>query len=440
MNRTALCFALLATTLAGCGGSSSSSSGRSAAAAPVTSTPPAPTPLIDVHGELVSAPASGGGTALAFLQDGAAAALEVVDPTALLAAGVHEGFTLVLSGDALPNTGGRTALAGAVRVGAFRADDVVTLGRLLPGFPGVAFVDLTSETWVPDGPLAAALLAAPLDRPVYVTGRADPTRPPTQVGPILEVTSWRPAVTVSWEHTTPLLGSESFTVDDLQATGAYRTESGMVRGPAFQTARGAGRRLPAGVLSDLQARVAAADLRAQPSTFQPPRIFPDHPTTTLRLEDAQGAVTVTIWAGATVPPAVDALVQALAALPATVPTFRGIEQGDTSQIVQAGAEAARDQGAWAGLWGRHVGGRPLPPAVDFTREVAVGVFDGQRPSTGWTVEVTQVTRIGPHLHLTVVHTPPPGRPFAVPTAPYHFVAVDRAGATGDLWAEGVRLP
>ena len=401
---------------------------------------PAPTPLRDVHGELVAVPAHAGGQLLAFLPDGAPEALELEDPSALLAAQLHEGHALVVTGDARSNAGGRSSLSRALAIGAFQVDDFVGAGRVLSGFPGLAFVDAQGTSWVPDGPLAAALLATPLDRPLYVTGRVDTTRGATQVGQFLIVTSWRTTTTLSWTFEQPLLGTDAFTVEDLEGSGAYHTRSSHLRGPLLADTSGAGRQLGSTLLSDLRARVSAATLRAQPRIFQPAQLNPDHPTTTLELEDAQGAVTITIWAGAALPAPLSDLVAALAALPGAVPTFRTIELGQTSLIQRAGAEAARDQAAWAGLWGRHVGGRPLPPQVDFAREVAVGVFDGLRLTGGFAVEVAQVLRIGPHLHLQVVHTAPGGIVAGGMTAPCHFVAIDRKGAGGELYVGGQRLP
>ncbi len=434
--------ALVAPALvAGCGGGSASAS-RASTAAPVstgTTGTPTTTPLADVHGELVSVPALTGGQALAFLVDGAQAPFEVVDPAPLAAAGLHEGFTLVVSGDEEANAAGRTSLARAVRVTAFAADDLVTGGRLKAGASGVTFEDMRGRTFTPDGPLAAALLASPVDRPLFVTGRVDASR---SVPPVLTVTSWRAAATLSWTAFKPLLGHDAFHVDDLGVTGAYRTDSFMVGFPSNVETRGSGRRLPAGVLADLQGRVALADLRALPSTFQPPQVYPDHPTTTLRYADAQGEVTITIWAGASVPPALDGLVQALAALPATVPTLRPITGGDTSQITTAGVEVARDDGEWGSLLGRHVfPGRPYLYPIDWTREVAVGAFDGQRSTGGYTIEVEDVVKIGPHLHLVIGRTSPGPVATTVLTAPYHFVAIDLAGAVGAaFYAEGARLP
>jgi hypothetical protein len=400
---------------------------------------PASRPLADVHGELVTVPALAGGRALAFLEDGATDALELADPAVFTSADLHEGFTLSLSGDARPNAGGRSGLAEAAQVTGFVVDDRALGGAIKQRRPGLVFEGNDAQSYIADGPLAAALLAHPVDRPVYVTGRIDPARP-TSGGPTLIVTSWRPTTTIAWESVRPLLGDTTFTVDDLDGTGACRVRGFEVspNGPPLEP-RGSARRLPASVLTDLRARVAAAALRTQPASFQPPQLYPGNPSITLRLVDAQGEVAVTVMGGSSPPPEVSALLQALQSLVPTLPTFRGLDRGDTSQIAQAGAEAARDDSAWGSLLARHVGGRPFIHFVDFPREVGVGVFDGQRPTGGFELEVVDAARIGPNVHLQVKRTSPGPIAPTVLTAPYHLVAVDLGGG-GDLYADGARVP
>ncbi len=404
-------------------------------------TPMATRPLAQVHGELVTAPALvGGASVLAFLPDGAPAPLEVLDLAPFTAAKLHEGFTLVLDGEASTNRTGATALAEGVRATAVVADDVVIGARLKANLIGVSLLDQDQRDWTPVGPLAAALLAHPLDTPVVVCGRADPMQQ-VSVGTALVVTEWRPATQLTWTNVKPLLGQDTLTVLDLDGTCAWRTASvDAGRGSLVET-RGRGLRLDAraggGLAADLRARVTAAALRTLPAQFVPPQLFPDHPLQIVSLTDQTGTVEVTVYAGATVPPALDALLTSLGALPATLPCFRSIEEGPFSNIQTAGAETARDLQAWGSLLARHVGGRPAIPMVDFPREVAVGVFDGPRPSSGFSIEVTDSLRIGPHVHLLVVHRPPPGRPIPTPTAPFHLVAVDLTGGV-DLFVEGVK--
>lgn len=445
MHRFSLLMLMIAPVAwSGCGGGSSSSS-RPGAAAAVTSsttggtTSGSTTTLVDVHGELVTVPALAGGAALAFLQDGATSAREVFDPAALVAAGLHEGHSLVLSGAVRTNGAGRSALLEALDVSAFLVDDLVGGGQLRAGVPSAGFEHAGGAVYHPMGPLAAALVASPPDRPVFVTGRVLPG-PRTQVGQPLTVTSWRPAVRLSWVHTTPLIGFSSFRIDDLEGAGAYRVHSfSAVRPSGRQDIRGDGRQLDATVLADLRARLTAANLSALPSSFQPPQVFPDSPITTITYEDAQGEVSILIRAGATLPPAFDALVQLLAALSTEVPTFVGLEQGVFSDITQPGAEAARDLTAWTALWARHAPRAPRP-TVDFTRKAVVGVFDGQRPTGGFDIEIVGLTRIGPVIHLDVKRTSPTGVGSAVLTWPYHLVEIDLGGQPADFQVEGVRLP
>ncbi len=410
-------------------------------------TAPAVTPVVDLHGTLVLAPTHAGGETLAFLGDGATEAHEVVDPAALAAAGARPGRTLVVSGDAEPNVAGATALAGALRVVTFALDDVaVTARRPAQQAAGVvAVVDVEGVRWELTGPLAAAVAAAPADRPLRVTGRLDATHTPSVRGARgLVATSWRATATVSLRAAGGLLGlDETFAVDDLPASGAWRLRHDMVAaqpGTALRQGRG---RLETGVRADLEGRVAAADLRAQPTVFQPTFPILDAPTTTLAFADAQGDVSIRIEAGATLPAPVDALVQALRALAQTRTTFRTLERGGFSGEAQERTVVVRDAAAWQALWAQHAGTGPgavTAPQVDFTRQLVVGVFLGRKPSGGYAVEVQRLERDGRDVLLAVQRTAPaPGAIVTtVLTAPFHLVVVDHHGATGDVFVDGVR--
>lgn len=392
-------------------------------------------PVTSLHGTLVAAPTHLGATTLAFLPDGARDALELADPSALVAAGAVEGDSLLASGDRRANAGGRTALAEALALAGFALDEVVLSGRVATGFPGAAFV-VGQQAYDAQGPLAAALLAHPVDRPVRVWGRIDPNAQ-SQVGRLLHVHAWRPAVELSLASTRPLLGHDRFDVLDLEGAGGWALDAFELVGRTPEVRKATGRSLDAAVLADLRARLAAADLRNQPSTFQPTPIYPGHPTESLRFADAQGEVTVTIWGGAAVPAEVADLVQALRAASGLVPALRPLEVGDQSQIAAPEVTLARDAGAWAGLWGRHVGGRPLPPDVDFRRDLALGVFDGQRPSGGFAIEVAALEQVGRTLRVTTRRTAPTGPAPSVITTPYAFAVLEHAAAL-DVQVDGRR--
>jgi PrcB C-terminal len=391
---------------------------------------PAPVtrPLAGVHGELVDTPTMAGSTSLAFLPDGASEALEIVDTAALVAAGAHAGWTLVLDGDAQANVGGASALLEALAVVTFDLDTVFTSGEmftlrtLVPPSP-VVFNDVDGTTWEPVGPLAAAMLASPGGVPLAVTGRLDPT--PGVNGQRLIVTSWRSATRLSFSDVMPLLSSDGVWIDDLDQRGTYRVDGFTAVGPGGQTTRGRGRRLAPSVLADLQQFVTAADLRNHPAVYQPAQIYPDHPSVSVTLSDAQGDVRVTVYGGARgVPAGLTALIQHLRSFPAAVPTFRSLEQGDTSQVIAAGAEVARDATEFGALYARHRPGT-RGPAVDFTQDVVVAAFDGQRPTGGYAIAFVRAEQIGAAIYLTTRSTAPRGGAPSVLTAPYHLVTLTR---------------
>jgi hypothetical protein len=107
-------------------------------------------------------------------------------------------------------------------------------------------------------------------------------------------------------------------------------------------------------------------------------------------------------------------------------TMRTIDKGVESGIESARQSTARTPAEWAALWRAHATDRPLP-AVDFSREMVIGVFMGSRPTAGYAVEI-----VGAELRsgtLAVAYretTPPSGAMTAqVLVAPYHLVAVPR---------------
>ena len=68
------------------------------------------------------------------------------------------------------------------------------------------------------------------------------------------------------------------------------------------------------------------------------------------------------------------------------PPVRSLGQGRRERDRGAAAGDVRDRDAWASLWRAHAPRRPAP-AVDFSREMVVGVFMGTRPTAGFAVEI-----------------------------------------------------
>jgi len=83
-----------------------------------------------------------------------------------------------------------------------------------------------------------------------------------------------------------------------------------------------------------------------------------------------------------------------------------LAKGDYSGITTLRFEIVRDDAAWAALWAEHAGG--TPPAVDFSRDMVVGLWLGPRPSGGYTVEFLRM--VVPYTIVVGGWCPPPTDP------------------------------
>jgi hypothetical protein len=108
--------------------------------------------------------------------------------------------------------------------------------------------------------------------------------------------------------------------------------------------------------------------------------------------------------------------------PAT--TMRTIDKGDHSNRDDAAQVTARTEREWQQLWQQHAADRPRP-AVDFTKEMVVGVFLGSRPTAGYVLEIVSATQDSGTLLVKYRESVPPrGMMTAqVLTSPYQIVAV-----------------
>jgi PrcB C-terminal len=108
----------------------------------------------------------------------------------------------------------------------------------------------------------------------------------------------------------------------------------------------------------------------------------------------------------------------------TVPAMKTLDKGDQSNMDDANQAVVKTEAAWKQLWQHHSPDRPRP-AVDFTKEMVVGVFMGSRPTAGYSLEI--VSAIVANGTLVVRYrdaAPPRGTMTAqVITSPYHLVAV-----------------
>lgn len=72
--------------------------------------------------------------------------------------------------------------------------------------------------------------------------------------------------------------------------------------------------------------------------------------------------------------------------------FTIVDSGTMSGITTRREVVIRDSGAWSALWAEHRGG--TAPSIDFSREIVVGVFQGNQPSAGYGESLVGVVATG----------------------------------------------
>ena len=110
--------------------------------------------------------------------------------------------------------------------------------------------------------------------------------------------------------------------------------------------------------------------------------------------------------------------------------WRSLARSPSSGVVEAGAHVARDGAEWRALWSRHTQAVVQPaqaPALDLERDMAILVSDGEKPTAGWSLEVTAMTIEHGELvvHALVVAPPADMLQAQVITAPCELVATTR---------------
>jgi len=119
--------------------------------------------------------------------------------------------------------------------------------------------------------------------------------------------------------------------------------------------------------------------------------------------------------------------------PMTTPAdaLRTIEKGDQSNVDDAKQVLVRTEAEWTKLWQQHNPDRPRP-AVDFSKEMVVGVFMGSRPTSGFSTMVVSAVAANGALLVRYAEGGPAARAVAaqVLTFPYHLVAIPKAAVTG----------
>ena len=121
------------------------------------------------------------------------------------------------------------------------------------------------------------------------------------------------------------------------------------------------------------------------------------------------------------------LASALAVLMLQAPAaMRTVARGDQSFIESERQVVARSSAEWNAVWRQHDPDRPAP-AVDFSKEMVVGVFLGSRNTGGYSVEVVSATVEQDALIVRYrQRTPSPDAITAqIITMPFHLVAIPK---------------
>jgi len=110
--------------------------------------------------------------------------------------------------------------------------------------------------------------------------------------------------------------------------------------------------------------------------------------------------------------------------------FSTVAKGAASGILEPLQVAIRTQDEWVAFWARHTRAQVQPPPappVDFSREMAIGIFLGERATGGHEVEITKVERGGSVLRIHYrTRSPDPGAMVTqVRTQPYHLIKLKR---------------
>jgi uncharacterized membrane protein len=108
-------------------------------------------------------------------------------------------------------------------------------------------------------------------------------------------------------------------------------------------------------------------------------------------------------------------------------TVETLARGDDSRLPEPRRFVVRDPRAFAAVWAAHAGRAARPPAVDFESRMVAAVFAGERPTPGYSVEITGTRREDSALViLTDERLPDDARVAAqVIVSPFHIVTLPR---------------
>ena len=117
-----------------------------------------------------------------------------------------------------------------------------------------------------------------------------------------------------------------------------------------------------------------------------------------------------------------------------------LAKGQHSLQTEQQFDVITGQAQFRHLWSQFDAG--APPALDFTRETAIAVFMGERPTGGYAIRVDSVTRSEGELLVEVVLQAPGPECMTTQafTQPYEMVSVPSGPTRADFSTRRVLLP
>jgi hypothetical protein len=110
--------------------------------------------------------------------------------------------------------------------------------------------------------------------------------------------------------------------------------------------------------------------------------------------------------------------------------FSTVAKGFVSGVLEPLQVAIRTREEWVALWARHTRAQVQPsstPPVDFSCEMVVGIFLGERATGGYEIEITKVERdeAGLRIHYRSKSPDPGVMVTQARTQPYHVIKLVR---------------
>jgi len=111
-------------------------------------------------------------------------------------------------------------------------------------------------------------------------------------------------------------------------------------------------------------------------------------------------------------------------------SFQTVVKGSRSGVREPLQMVIRSQAEWDALWKRHVSietNPPPPRAIDFNKEIVIGVFLGEKPTGGYDVEIIRAEQTDGALIIRYreKNPPPGGIVIQALTQPFHIIKAVR---------------